>query len=420
MKHPNSAWDLARKRGLISRIVFVLLFINLIFPTHSGGAATQNEPTFFDPTAVVQCGGAFKPCSFGSGVYIGPFATLKAGTSSGGSTPFITIGNSSNVQDNTLLDTTTNNRPITLGEKVIIAHGAYVFGGARIGLSGACPPSPFVCASFVGFNSEVSSDAVVERNAMVTHLARVGPGVTIPSGRVVLPGKDVRSNAEVPSKTIGIGEADWRFMEAVIRVNLALAAGYTTLRQSDPTNVRGVNVNPVTDFTPASILPSLAGRPVRDPNSPSRIIGDVRFVQATMPRMGRNVSLRADEGTPFRVGTVDALSDFATFHALEHTQVILGDRGIYGLGSLIHGGKFNSNVTSTGADFEIENDSVFYSSTAGDNCRIGRMSFVGDTNLPAHTFIPPRTVVLAGQQSAVEWERRAFKKSNSSRAKRKH
>ena len=418
MKNPNSAWDLARKRGPLSLLLSILLF-NSIVPTHSGGAATPNDSHFIDPTADVQCGGAFKPCSFGSGVYVGPFATLKAGPNSGGSTPGITIGNASNVQDNTLLDTTTNNRPITLGEKVIIAHGAWVLGGARIGLSGACPPSPFVCASFVGFNSEVAADAVVERNAMVTHLARVGPGVTIPSGRVVLPGKDVRSNAEVPSKTIGIGEADWRFMDAVIRVNLALAAGYTTLEQSDPTSVRGVNINPVTEFTPDSIPPSLAGRPVTDPNSPNRIIGDVRFVQATMPRMGRNVSLRADEGTPFRVGTVIELSDFTTFHALEHTQVILGDRGAYGVGSLIHGGKFNNNVTSTGADFRIENDSVFYSSTAGNNCRIGRMSFVGDTNLPANTVVPPLTVVLAGQRSAVEWERRAFKKPNISRAKRK-
>lgn len=417
MKHFNSARELAHKRGPSSLILSVLLFVNLISAS-SGATTTPNESYFIDPTATIQCGAPYNPCSLGSGVYIGPFATIKAGPSSGG-TPFIRIGNGSNVQDNTLLDTTTNNKPITLGDKVIIAHGASVLGGARIGMSGACPPSPFVCASFVGFNSEVAADAIVERNAMVTHLARVGPGVTIPSGRVVLPGKDVRSNSEVPAKTIGIAEADWLFMDAVIHVNIALAAGYTELAQSDPTNVRGVNINPVTDFTPTSILPSLAGRPIRDPSSPSRIIGDVRFVQAAMPRMGRNVSLRADEGTPFRVGTITVLSDFATFHALEHTQIILGDRGEYGVGSLIHGGKFNNNVTSTGADFQIDNDSVFYSSTAGDNCHIGRMSFVSDTNLPANTVIPPRTVVLAGQRSVVEWERRAFKKPNNSRAKRK-
>ena len=420
MKHINSARALASKRGRISRTLSVLLFINLIISTHSGAATSPDESHFIDPSAIIQCDGPYKPCSFGSSVYIGPFATLKAGPSSGGSTPFITIGNGSDVQDNTLLDTTTNNKPITLGDTVIIAHGASVFGGARIGMSGECPPSIYVCASFVGFNSEVAEDAVVERNAMVTHLARVGPGVTIPSGRVVLPGKNVTSNSEVPSKTIAITDVDRQFMDAVIHVNIAFAAGYTELEKKDPTNVRGVNFNPVTDFTPTSILPSLAGRPIRDPSSPNRIIGDVRFADAAMPRMGRNVSLRADEGTPFRVGKIGLLADFTTFHALEHTELSLGDNGVYGAGSLVHGGKFNNKITSTGVNFELGNDSVFYSSTAGDNCRIGAMSFVSDTNLPANTFIPTRVVILAGKQSQVEWGRRPHKKAKSSRGKRKH
>jgi carbonic anhydrase/acetyltransferase-like protein (isoleucine patch superfamily) len=419
MKHLNSARELANKRGPISRILSVLLFVNLIVSTHSGAAAALNDPHFSDPTAVIQCGPPFKLCSLGSSVYIGPFATLKTGPSSGGSTPFITIGNSSDVQDNTLLDTTTNNRPITLGDTVIIAHGASVFGGASIGTRGECPPSIYVCASFVGFNSEVAEDAVVERNAMVTHLARVGPGVTIPSGRVVLPGKNVRSNSEVPAKTIEITDADRQFMDAVIHVNIAFAAGYTELQRKDPTDVRGVNFNPVTDFTPTSTLPSLAGQPIRNPSSPNRIIGDVRFADAAMPRMGRNVSLRADEGTPFRVGRISLLADFTTFHALEHTELSLGDNGRYGVGSLMHGGKFNNNITSTGINFELGNDSVFYSSTAADNCRIGAMSFVSDTNLPANTIIPAKRVVLAGQMSVVEWDRRPHKKTKNSRGKGK-
>lgn len=419
MNHPKSARELARRRGPVSLALSVLLLVNLIPSTRSGAAAAPAASHFIDPTAIVQCGVPFKPCSFGANVYVGPFARLKAGASTGNNTPFITIGNDSNVQDETLLDTTTNNRPITLGEKVIIAHGAWILGGARIGLSGACPPSPFVCASFVGFNSEVAADAIVERNAMVTHLARVGPGVTIPSGRVVLPGKNVRSNAEVPTKTVGIAEADWMFMDAVIRVNIALAAGYNELQRQDPTNVRGVNFNPVTPFTPASVLPSLAGTSVRDPNNPNRIIGDVKFAQTTLPRTVGNVSLRADEGTPFRVGTIRRLSAFTTFHALEHTELDLGDNGSYGVGSLVHGGKFNNNITRTGANFELGEDSVFYSSTAGDNCVIGWMSFVGDTNLTANTVIPSQTIVLAGQRSAVEWARPPRNKATISHGKRK-
>lgn len=419
MKHLNYARELASKRGLI-QILSVLLFVNLIVLTPPGDAASPDGPHFIDPSATVQCGGLYKPCSFGSSVYIGPFATLKAGPSSGRSTSFITIGNGSDVQDNTLLDTTTNNQPISLGDTVIIAHGASLFGGARIGMSGECPPSTYVCASFVGFNSEVAEGAVVERNAMVTHLARVGPGVTIPSGRVVLPGKNVTSNSEVPSKTIGITDADREFMDAVIHVNIAFAAGYTELEKKDPTNVRGVNFNPVTDFTPTSTLPSLAGQPIRDPSSPNRIIGDVRFADAAMPRIGRNVSLRADEGTPFIVGKISLLADVTTFHALEHTKLNLGNYGAYGAGSIVHGGKFNNQLTSTGINFELGNDSVFYSSTAGDNCRIGAMSFVSDTDLPANTVIPSKVVVLAGRQTPVEWDRRPRTNPKNSRGKRKH
>jgi len=408
MKHRNSVRRLARP---LSRILCVLLFVNLIVVTHPSAGAAADESHFIDPSAIVQCGAPYNPCSFGSGVYIGPFAILRAG---GGAhktahktTPFITIGNGSNVQDNTLLDTTTNNRPITLGDGVIIAHGASVYGGAQIGMSGECPPSIFVCASFLGFNSEVAEDAIVERNAMVTHLARVGPGVRIPSGRVVPPGKNIERNTEVMAKTVPITDADREFMDAVIRVNLALAAGYTKLEQQDPTNVCGVNVNPVTDFTPESVLPTFNNVPMRIPNSPSRIIGAVRLANVQMPRMGRDVSLRADEGTPFTVGTVTELKDFATFHALEHTQLRLGNGGTYGIGSLMHGGKFNDKVTSTGNDFQLGDNSVFYSSTAGTNCRIGAMSFVSDTNLGDNAVVPPRVVVLRGTQTPVDqWVRR--------------
>jgi len=419
MKHRNSARELARRRGLF-RTLSVLLFVNLIVATHSGAGAAADDSHFIDPTAIVQCDAPYNPCSFGSGVYVGPFATLKAGPAARKKSPFITIGNGSNVQDNTLLDTTTNNKPITLGDGVIIAHGAAVYGGAQIGMSGECPPSTFVCASFVGFNSDVAEDAVVQRNAMVTHLARVGRGVTIPSGRVVPPGKDVNTNAEVMAKTVPITDADREFMDAVIRVNIALAAGYRKLEQQDPTNVCGVNVNPVTDFTPESVLPTFNGRPMRIPNSPNRIIGNVRLANAEMPRMSSDVSLRADEGAPFTVGTISEVKDFATFHALEHTQLRLGNNGTYGVGSLMHGGKFNDKVTSTGNDFQLGDNSVFYNSTAGTNCRIGAMSFVSDTNLGDNAVVPRRVVVLRGTQSPVEWlrEPRPRVKNNRDRCPR--
>ena len=418
MKHLNSASELARLRRLVCRVLSLLLFVNLLVSTHAGAATAAKESYFIDPTAVVECGTSLKFCSFGSSVYIGPFATILAGPTPRNKTASITIGNNSDVQDNTLLDAT--RQAITIGDSVIIAHGAAVYGGAKIGVTGHCPEGVPVCASFVGFNSEVAEGATVERDAMVMHLAKVGPGVTIPSEHVVLPGKSVMSNAEVPDKTIEIVDGDRSFMAAVIRVNIALAAGYNGLEAHDRTSVCGMNVNPATDFAPHSTSPSFAGGPPRtDPLLADRLIGDIRFTQGELPRMGSDVSLRADEGTPFEVGTIASLNNFTTFHALEHTALKLGDNGTYGVGSLVHGGSFGGNVTSTKEGFVLGDDSVFFNATADIGCHIGRMSFVSTVNLPARMEIPLKTVVLGEQRSRVEWDRRPRKivKSRSNRCR---
>jgi hypothetical protein len=47
------------------------------------------------------------------------------------------------------------------------------------------------------------------------------------------------------------------------------------------------------------------------------------------------------------------------------------------------------------------------------------MSFVSDTNLAANTIILAKKVVLAGQMSVVEWDRRPHKKTKNSRGKGK-
>ena len=411
MKHLQCAGSPVGKRSPFAfQMSSVLALVSLIVSAHPSGVASKRQPSFTDPSATVQCGlRRFKSCTIGSGVYIAPFATLKAGPISSRKTSSISIGDDSNVQDNALLDTTTNNRPIAIGEKVIIAHGASVFGGAQIGVSGSCQSGSTVCPSFVGFNSEVAEDAVIQRDAMVMHLARVGPGVTIPSGRKVISGKNVLSNSEVPAKTEPVDNDDRRFMNSVLEVNTDLAVGYSELLRQDPSNVRGVNYNPITHLNPKSILPSFAGTERRDPLSRSRIIGDVRFADRVLPSVGVNVSLRADEGTPFVVGTIRGLKDSTTFHALEHTKLSLGDNGSYGYGSVVHGGSFNNNTTSTGSNFVLGDNSVFFNATAADNCKVDAMSLVLETNLLAGTVVPSRVVKFRDQTWDVEWERRPRK-----------
>ena len=173
---------------------------------------TKPAPSFSDPTAVL----THVTLHGTHGVYVAPFATLTA------TNPYtIAIGDDSDVQDNALVSTTSPANTVTgtgvaygsieLGAKTILAHGATVLGGqtakggTTIGVYGECPGETHEkagagCPSFVGFNAVVDG-AIIQMNAMVTHLARVGPGVTIPSGRKVKPGKWVRSNDEVESKT---------------------------------------------------------------------------------------------------------------------------------------------------------------------------------------------------------------------------
>ena len=410
MKHPHSA-------PFLFQISSMLLFVSLSFSTHPV-AAFQDQSTFIDPTANLLCTGpTIKPCRLGLDVYIGPFATLKTPPGFPNDPPFISVGPGSNVQDNALLDSTTNNKPITLAGMVIIAHGATVLGGASIGTSGTCPSGGNVCPSFVGFNSEVAENAVVQRNAMVSHLARVGRNVTIPSGRVVLPGKNVTSNAEVPTKTIAIVDADRIFMDAVIKVNIDLAAGYNVLQKQDPSNVLGMNYNPVTKLNPTSTLPSLGGTPTRDPTNSNRIIGDVQFASPTLPPITGNVSLRADEGTPFNIGVVVMAS--STFHALEHTSLSIGSGQIFS-GSIVHGGKSNNGATSIGSNFTLGSNSVFFDSTAGNGCTIQPMSLVASSNLDDNTNVPSNIVLLANQESTVEWNRKRASDKQQSKKHRTH
>jgi carbonic anhydrase/acetyltransferase-like protein (isoleucine patch superfamily) len=365
--------------------------------THPTSSTTG--PTFVDPTASIF---NREYVSLGQLVYVAPFARLLAGSDREHG---IAVGNETNIQDSVLL--VAGGGPIHLGEQVIIAHGAIVKGPAYLGMEGRCPDGGAVCPSFVGFNAEVDG-AVIEKDAMVSTLARVAPGVTIPSGRNVLPGKNVATIAEVAAKTVPVTEADRAFMHGVVEVNVAFARQYTKLAEDNLSNVFGINYDPGnTAFNPARDLPTLAGKRTRNPGFRNRIIGDVRLVddQQMLDQVLRSrISLRADEGEPFVVGTIAIMDDQTTFHALEHSHLQLGARGRYGAHSLVHGGPNPEDPTTTGSNFTLGDQAVFFRSRAGSNCRIGAKSLVQQSNLPDGTVIPDHTIFLNNQiVGHVEW-----------------
>jgi len=380
--------------------------------------------TFLDPTARVQNP---EHVTLGERVFVGPFAELLADDDAP-----ISIGEESNAQDNVLIrgerDGGSDHRASGLGrakpgveiaDRVIMAHGVSVIGPAQIGVEGkSIPVDPDADQEvFLSFSSQVDG-AVLEKNTGVSALARVGPGVRLRSGFMVLPGKNVTTQAQADNPALGkvrlVTEADVAFNEAVIEVNTAFAREYTQLFRDSPGNVFGANFDPGhTAFNPDRDLPSFAGRELRVPAFRNRLIGDLDLAD-TFSRFSRvsgsRISLRADEGEPFKIGSVSRMDNDVVFHALEEADLVVGDRVQYGRKVVVHGG---SRVvvagapevqTTVGDDVVLKDESVVFRSNIGNRSVIGERSAVVGTDLLPGTMVPARTVILNGVRFGnVEW-----------------
>ncbi|GDX70510.1 hypothetical protein LBMAG38_16010 [Chloroflexota bacterium] len=377
----------------------------------TGGEGGEGA-SFVDSTATIT---NRNHVTLGKDVYVGPFAHLISSNN-------ITIGDESNVQDNVVIDASQSS--VELGKMAILAHGAAVKNGTRMGTEGKCPApvanahaDPHAtghgaadehCPSFVGFNSVVEG-AILEMDTMVMHLAYVGPGVRIPSGRKVNSGMRVDSQLEVMSKTAPLVAGDRTFMDGVIEVNVSFAGGYSRMHDEDHDSDLGVNYDAgMTKFNPFRDLPELAGVHTRNTKFRNRIIGDVRMGNSLdeLDRvMGNHISIRADEGEPFLVGKIASMGDGTVFHALEGSHIQAHDGVIYGEGVIVHGGGTPWNdVTIIGKNVRIGDHAVFFRSNLGNDSYVGSRALLQDTKLPAGSVIPDNWVVVNGQfVNRVEW-----------------
>jgi carbonic anhydrase/acetyltransferase-like protein (isoleucine patch superfamily) len=341
----------------------------------------------------------------GEKVYVAPFALLDATNAP------ISIAADSNVQDQVKI--IASETGVEIGPRVIMAHMAVVKGAAKIGTQGSTGPftdpatntqfSNTVPETFLAFNCEIDG-AIVQRNTVVNFLARVGPGVTLPAGKVVLPGKNVTTNLQASSGSLGkvanLTQADVALMEGIIEVNEAFAKGYTDLARADLTNITGINYAPVTSFNPGG-LPYIGGMFTRDPNFRNRIIGNIVLQDSLTNlshKLGNRISLRADEGQPFYVGQIAGMANDVVFHALETTSLTLGNGIGYGPRALVHGGRqvvngvANGPETSVGDAVGLGPNSVVFRASIGNNSAIGQRSAVFNSTLPARTHITSRTI----------------------------
>lgn len=395
-------------------------------PICSSGASLETA-TFIDPTVEIA---APENITLEPQVYIGPFAQLQASTNAR-----ITIGKESNAQDNVKIYaqfqrnsaaqqkvTALGIQGVEIGERVIMAHGASVKGPAQIGVQGSpISADPNTNAGiFLSFGAEVDG-AILETNTGVETLGRVGPGVRLKSGFFVLPGKNVTTQAEAEDPALGkvrlISEADFSFNEAVLEVNKAFAREYTRLAQEDLSNVQGINYDPGnTTFNSSRDLPKLAGASTRDPNFRNRIIGDVNLADSRSridTVMGNRISLRADEGHPFTIGSLNIMQDDVIFHALEEDKITIGKDVVFGAGAIVHGGAQRFENPS-GRSFEVEtfignkvtlkNQSLVFRSIVGNGSTIGVKSAVINSALRPNTVIADRVIYLNNAVfSNVEW-----------------
>lgn len=356
--------------------------------------------SFIDPTAAIR---NVRAITIGAKVYVGPFANVSARR---GAT--ISIGNSSNVQDSVAIRAVGRDGGVVIGDHAILAHNASVIGPATIGAPGGA-------AAFVGFNAVIDG-ATVQPGAMVSSLAKVSPGIVIPTGMKVKPGMHIKTQAEAEQESLGkvepVTRGDIQFMNDVIHVNETLAAGYSAQAIESPSSVRGIGPNPpAPTFNPISHTPTLAGTPTVAPRFRNRIIGDVQMTN--LPRqlhrvMGHGNSIRADEASPFLVGSIARMTNRVTVHGLEHSDLILGDRNAFGFHSVIHGGSDSGQnpkeTTVVGDRVRVGAWAVVFRSTIGDRVRIGRYAYVDGSTLAPGTFVPRGAIIVNNQfLGRVQW-----------------
>ena len=407
--------------------------------------AAADKATFIDPTATLT---GEEHILLGQKIYIGPFARLLAddshhqggrvvavGYSSGREAHYrINIGQETNLQDNVTIyagyerdadnkakvATLGLNDGVEIGERVILAHGCTVKGPARIGVGGAnIPADPDDDQEvFLSFACEIDG-AILEKNTGVSALGRVGPGVRLRSGFIVLPGKNVTTQAEADNPALGkvrpLVEADIEFNEAVLEVNIALAREYTRLYRENPSNVKGINYDPGnTAFNPDRNLPELGGGPTRVPGYRNRIIGEVYMDNSfneLMQRLGSDISIRADEGEPFTIGEITRMGDGVIFHALEEQSITVGDHVTYGERSIVHGGGrvilgegSGEEPTVIEDDVVLEDEAIVFRSLIGKGARVGKKSAVVNSTVKPGQVIPDRTIYANDRVAGpVEW-----------------
>ena len=370
--------------------------------------------TFIDPTANINNGYAV---IVGGPSFIAPYSTLNAHDG------IIKIGSGTDILDNATivanpLHSHTAPAPqVLIGDHVLVSYGAQILGPSTIGAYGSSAKP-----TEIGTGA-VIDQANIEPGAIVSALARVGPGVTVPSGFLVLPGKNVTTNAEVSDPALGmvrpITNSDLTGISSQLTANQSLGTGYNTLYQGQSVTgvslgttvsgiyngnlatILGANSEPGSATASTPYLPAGASPEFVSPhqglvaaklnNFPARITGAVDFSEQAKQvahQLGRRNAIRADRGGPINIGSIGHTGNGVTINALSGGALSIGQNFVAGNNATIVGGSTSTTKVVIGDNVTIGNGAVVSGTSLGSASTVGDRAYLLNSKFPAGTQIP--------------------------------
>ncbi len=407
----------------------------------AGFSTPTSLASFVDPSARLSAKGR---AVIGLDSLVGPFATID--TSAGGS---IKVGNGSAVLDNATLRASGRGSAVFIGDRVSVGFGAKILGSSQVGTYAAAQGGTPALATGIGPNALIDG-ATIEQGVIVGALARVGPGVVVPTGFEVVPGANVATEAEATNPALGmvarLSAADFTALGQSLAHDAQLAIGYITLYRGQsatgasigvPSSITGINNGNLSAVTGIGNEPgSASGVPFEPSGStspqfqaaggalapgslstfPSRVTGRAVFNARPAGALGKIAqadSIRADDGQPLQFASAPSLGSGVTINSPLGSSapasgststsatlggiVTFGSRIQVGTGAVILGGPAigtGSSARVVGDGSAIGPGAVVDRSSLGANDQIGARSYVEGTTLGDGVVIPPGTILV--------------------------
>jgi carbonic anhydrase/acetyltransferase-like protein (isoleucine patch superfamily) len=382
-------------------------------------ATPSKKATFIDPSVLIKNGNTVV-ISYQS--YIAPYATLNA---TGGA---IKIGNSSDVLDNAVIIANPNHQfqapQVLIGDQVSIGYGARILGPSTIGgYLGAAKPTA------IGARAVIEG-ATIQPGVIVSPLARVGPGVTVPSGFLVLPGMNVTTNDAASNPKLGmvvsVTSTDTSTVKQILSLSKSLATGYSQLYQGSSAtgpnpganpSLGGINNGNLSTIlgvsqepgpSSVSIEPKKSAPQFATPrgklvgsllfNFPARITGLVKFNMRAgqlAQHLGRANAIRADEGQPITIRSIARTGRSVTINSPLGGTLSIGRNFRAATGAVILSG-LNVNA-KIGNDVTIGAGAVVDRTSLGAGSTVGQGAYLSNSSFPAGTVIPDKAIYLNNQ-----------------------